>query len=106
MEADKASGMLELENANVSWYLSLDSKDLPESALKNNLTTFRSITIDNKELEFSGGFTDLHTLSYENILAGKGFGIKDSQQSIEIAHKIRNQELSFSKADKHPFVKK
>jgi len=106
MQADKASGLLELENANISWYLSLDSKDLPKSALKNKLTTYRSITIDNKELEFSGGFTDLHTLSYENILAGNGFGIEDSRQSIEIAHKIRNQELSIEKIDQHPFLKK
>jgi len=106
MKTDKASGMLELENANVSWYLSLDSNDLPINALENNLTTYRSITIDSKELEFSGGFTDLHTLSYENILAGNSFGIEDSRQSIEIAHKIRNQELSTDKIDQHPFLKK
>ena len=106
MQPNKASGLLELENANVSWYLSLDSNDLPKNVKENGLTTFRSITIDDKEIEFSGGFTDLHTLSYQNILAGNGFGIEDSRQSIEIAHTIRNQVISKDKFDLHPFVKK
>ncbi len=105
-QPNKASGLLELEKANVSWFLSLDSNDLPKNALENNLSTYRSITIDNQEIEFSGGFTDLHTLSYENILKGNGFGIEDSRQSIEIAHTIRNQTLSKDKFDLHPFVKK
>lgn len=105
-QPNKASGLLELEKANVSWFLSLDSNDLPQNALENNLSTYRSITIDNQEIEFSGGFTDLHTLSYENILKGNGFGIEDSRQSIEIAHAIRNQTLSKDKFDLHPFVKK
>jgi len=106
MQPNKASGMLELENANVSWYLSLDSNDIPANAKENGLTTYRSITIDDEEIEFSGGFTDLHTLSYEKILNGNGFGIEDSRQSIEIAHMIRNQSLSKNKFDLHPFVKK
>jgi len=105
MQDNKASGMLELEKANISWYLSLDHNDLPKNAIENNLSTYRSITIDNEELEFSGGFTDLHTISYRNILDGTGFGIEDSRQSIEIAHTIRNQQLSKDKFDKHPLVK-
>ncbi len=106
MQDNKASGLLELENANVSWYLSLDSNDLPEGAREQGLTTYRSITIDGEELEFSGGFTDLHTTSYQHIMKGKGFGISDSRQSIEIAHEIRNQSLSADRYDFHPFVKK
>lgn len=106
MQPNKASGLLELEKANVSWYLSLDNNDLPKNATDNNLSTFRSITIDDEEIEFSGGFTDLHTLSYKNILEGNGFGIEDARSSIEIAHTIRNQELSRNRFDLHPFVKK
>lgn len=106
MQPNKASGLLELEKANVSWYLSLDNNDLPKNAIDNNLSTFRSITIDDEEIEFSGGFTDLHTLSYKNILAGNGYGIEDARSSIEIAHTIRNQELSRDRFDLHPFVKK
>lgn len=106
MQPNKASGLLELEKANVSWYLSLDNNDLPKNAIENNLSTYRSITIDEEEIEFSGGFTDLHTLSYKNILAGNGYGIEDARSSIEIAHTIRNQELSRDRFDLHPFVKK
>jgi len=105
-QPDKASGLLELENANVSWYLSLDSNDLPAGAVENEFSTFRSITIDDEEIEFSGGFTNLHTLSYQKILAGNSFGIEDSRQSIEIAHTIRNQTVSKDRFDLHPFVKK
>lgn len=106
MEPNKASGLLELENANVSWFLSLDNTDLPINAVENNLSTYRSITVDGEEIEFSGGFTDLHTVSYQNILAGKGYGIEHARQSIEIAHTIRNKELSKEGIDLHPFVKK
>jgi UDP-N-acetyl-2-amino-2-deoxyglucuronate dehydrogenase len=106
MQDNKASGLLELEKANVSWYLSLDSDDLPQNAKDNALTTYRSITIDNEELEFSGGFTDLHTISYRHILNGTGFSIADARQSIEIAHEIRNQGVSAGRYDLHPFVKK
>ena len=106
MQPNKASGMLELEKANVSWYLSLDSNDLPHKAVENGLSTYRSISIDDEELEFSGGFTDLHTLSYKSILEGNGYGIEDARPSIEIAHTIRNQELSPMNSNSHPFLKK
>lgn len=105
LEPNKASGLLQLKNANVSWYLSLDKKDLPTEAIVDSQPSFRSISIDNEEINFSGGFTDLHTKSYQEILAGNGYGIHDSRRSIEIAHKIRNQEVSAKKADYHPYLR-
>lgn len=91
LKDDKASGLLQLERANVKWFLSIDRNDLPQKAIDNQQTTFRSIKIDDKEIEFSGGFTDLHTVSYQHIIDGKGYGIAEARNSIEIAHKIRNQ---------------
>lgn len=87
------SGTLELEKATVEWILSIDSTDLPEHVKQDGVRTYRSITIDNEELEFSTGFENLHTLSYEEILAQKGYGISDAQKSLEIIEKINNYEL-------------
>ena len=106
LKEDKASGLLQLENANIRWYLSIDKHDLPIEATSNNLTTYRSITVDNDEFEFSGGFTDLHTESYNSIIHGNGFGIEDAKNSIEIAHLIRNQEITKSLSEAHPILKK
>ncbi|MBE8233576.1 MAG: Gfo/Idh/MocA family oxidoreductase [Endozoicomonadaceae bacterium] len=92
MNEDKASGYLEYENAKVRWYLSIDAKDLPESVLGKQ-STYRSITCDEQELEFSGGFTDLHTISYQEILAGRGYGISDARHSVETVHSIRNGKV-------------
>lgn len=103
-EDNKAAGLLRLKKANVKWYLSLDSKDLPKKAIKEGKPTYRSIKIDEEEIEFSGGFTDLHTISYQDILDGKGYGINDSSNSIEIAHMIRNQQAIGKKGDYHPFL--
>lgn len=86
----KASGFLKLSNANINWKLSIDSDDLPEQAKEKSQFTWRSITVDGKEIEFSGGFTDLHTVSYQNILSGKGYRPSDTLQSIQIVHDIRN----------------
>lgn len=83
---DKMKGTLSLKKANVNWLLSIDKKDLPKEAK----TSFRSLTIDNEEFEFSEGFTDLHTTSYKEILAGRGYGIKDVKPVIELVSKIRN----------------
>ncbi len=105
LENNKAAGVLRLKNANVRWYLSLDSKDLPEQAVQEQKTTYRSIKIDDSEIEFSGGFTDLHTDSYRNILAGNGFGLDDAQSSIEIVHNIRSSKPVGLKGDYHPFLK-
>jgi UDP-N-acetyl-2-amino-2-deoxyglucuronate dehydrogenase len=85
--ATRSTGSMVLENAVVDWALSIDPDDLPIQATGR---TYRSITINNKELEFSDGFTDLHTRSYQEILSGNGFGIEDSRSGIEIVNKIRN----------------
>ncbi len=101
----KASGFLELENANVRWFLSTNSEDLPQSAISNNLSTFRSITIDGEEIEFSGGFTDLHTLVYKDILNGGGYGIEDARPSVQTAWDIRHSKI-IEKTDRlHDFLK-
>ena len=104
LTADKASGLLQLENANIRWYLSIDKNDLPIEATSNDLSTYRSISVDGHEFEFSGGFTDLHTESYKSILEGNGFGLDDARNSIEIAHLIRNQAITTSKSDAHPLL--
>lgn len=100
---DKASGYLDLERARVRWYLSVDYEDIPQVVKESGQRTFRSITIDNKEIEFSGGFTDLHTYSYKHILDGKGFGIFDSKPAIETVYHIRNNEPIGLKGEYHPF---
>ncbi len=105
MKHNKASGMLQLQNANIRWYLSVDKNDLPETAIQNNKSTYRSITVDGNEIEFSGGFTDLHTESYSNIINNNGYGITDARNSIEIAHRIRNQKITPNYGEKHPFLK-
>ena len=99
---DKASGHLELENANVQWFLSIDKNDLPDA----NQKTFRSITMDGEEIEFSEGFTDLHTLSYIEILNGNGFGVSEAMPSLEAAYEIRNSVPVGFKGDYHPFLKR
>ena len=104
-EKDKAAGYLEFQNARVRWFLSINENDLPAEIKEKGQRTFRSITIDDQELEFSAGFTDLHTKSYEQILKGKGFGLKDSEKSINIVHVIRNSTIS-NKGLKHPFIQK
>jgi UDP-N-acetyl-2-amino-2-deoxyglucuronate dehydrogenase len=88
-QEDHAEGYLELEKARVSWFLSIDYNHLPEKAKLTGKRTYRSLTIENEELEFSEGFTDLHTLSYQEILKGNGFGIQDARSSIETVHAIR-----------------
>jgi len=85
----KASGWLELEKATVQWKLSVDSTELPEQAVQQGMRTWRSIKVDSEEIEFSGGFTDLHTESYSHIFAGNGFRIKDVRPSIELVHQIQ-----------------
>jgi UDP-N-acetyl-2-amino-2-deoxyglucuronate dehydrogenase len=102
---NKAAGFLELENARVRWFLSLDHNDLPPSSVEKGQRTFRTIIVDGKEIEYSEGFTDLHTLSYREILGGRGFGLSDSSQSVEIAYNIRNAPLSGLSGDYHPLLK-
>ena len=101
----KASGYLELANANVKWFLSIDKSDLPKNLIEQNNSTYRSITIDNKELEFSQGFKNLHTEVYREIFLNGGNRISESRPSIELVYKLKNEKISTSN-DKHPFSKK
>lgn len=87
--ATEVGGFLELERAQVRWFLSIDRSDLPKEALEKQQTTYRSITIDGAEVEFSEGFTELHTEVYKQTLAGKGFGLDDARPSVVLAHDIR-----------------
>ena len=105
-EPQKAAGYMELENARVRWFLSIDYKDIPDYIKETGQRTFRSITVDGKEIEFSKGFTDLHTLTYQEILSGRGFGLKDARQSVESAYIIRNAKPASLQGDYHPFLKK
>ena len=92
-EANRLGGYIELPNADVEWYLSLEPEDIPNNA-DDSQRTFRTINIDGDEIEFSGGFTDLHTRVYEEILVGNGFGIDDARPSIELVHKLRTMKLT------------
>jgi UDP-N-acetyl-2-amino-2-deoxyglucuronate dehydrogenase len=91
-EADRASGFLQLEKARVNWFLSINAETLPTHIRSKCQATFRSITIDGEEIEFSGGFTDLHTVSYQSILEGKGYGLEEARNAVEIVYRIRNQK--------------
>lgn len=105
-ESNKAAGFLQLKKARIRWFLSLDDNDLPANAVENGMRTYRSITVEGQEVEFSGGFTDLHTKTYQNILAGKGFGLNDARKSIQITHDIRAMKPVGLKGDYHPFLVK
>jgi UDP-N-acetyl-2-amino-2-deoxyglucuronate dehydrogenase len=102
----KISGYLELRRARVKWFLSIDINDLPATAQQAGKTTFRSITIDSKEVEFSEGFTDLHTEIYRDILAGNGFGPEDARASIQTVYNIRNAQPTGIAPNSHDFLKK
>jgi UDP-N-acetyl-2-amino-2-deoxyglucuronate dehydrogenase len=104
-EPDKAAGYLELENARVRWFLSLDYNDIPVAFKQTGQRTFRSIKVEGEEVEFSEGFTDLHTLTYKEILAGRGFGLKEALQSVETAYTIRNSKIVGAQGDYHPILK-
>ncbi len=106
LEPMRGAGYLELERARVRWFLCLDYNALPEEVKKTGQRTYRSITVEGDEIEFSGGFTDLHTETYKNILAGNGFGLDDARKSIEIVHTIRNTKAVGLKGDYHPFANK
>ena len=94
MEPDTAAGFIELEHARVSWFLSIDYNQLPKQAKSEGKRTYRSLTLGGEEIEFSEGFTDLHTKSYHEILHGKGFGLKDAGPSIDLVYKIRNAAVN------------
>lgn len=102
-DEERAAGHLECARADVSWFLSVDRNDLPES-VRGKQSTFRSIIVDGEEIEFSKGFTDLHTRSYEEILAGRGFSLEDVRPSVEIVSAFRTLPLSRSDGI-HPFAR-
>jgi len=90
---DTNAGTLTFQQAKVNWYLSINAENLPKSAKEKGLPTFRTLSIEGEEIEFSKGFTDLHTVSYQKILEGKGYGLSDAKNSIEIVSQIRNKKL-------------
>ena len=102
---DRSSGYLEFEKARVRWFLSINDQVLPADIQAKGQRTYRSITIEGEELEFSEGFTDLHTISYEEILKGKGYGLEAPRQAIEIVHTIRHAVPLGLKGEYHPFAK-
>lgn len=99
-----AAGYLEFEKARVRWYLSIDIEDVPQDARAKGQTTWRSITVDGDEIEFSGGFTDLHTLSYEAILRGEGFPVAENRTAIDAVSHIRTSPVMAPGASGHPFL--
>lgn len=103
--ADCASGYLEYERARVRWFLSINARHLPEDVVHGK-TTYRSITVDGKEIEFSEGFADLHVASYEHILAGRGFRLAEVRPSIETVAAIRTIALAPRDAEQHPFLER
>ncbi|MFW6275734.1 MAG: Gfo/Idh/MocA family oxidoreductase, partial [bacterium] len=104
-EHDRTAGFLQLEKARVRWFLSINFETIPEDVKLKGMRTFRSITVDGSEFEFSGGFTELHTRSYENVLAGNGFRIAETEIAIQTAHDIRHQQPVGLKGDYHPLAK-
>jgi UDP-N-acetyl-2-amino-2-deoxyglucuronate dehydrogenase len=104
-DQNKAAGYLEYERARVRWFLSIDANDLPDE-VKGKKTTYRNIDISGSQLEFSDGFTDLHTISYQEILAGRGYGLDAARHAVETVNVIRTAPLSPVNTDVHPFVKR
>ncbi len=104
-EHDRASGFLELGRANVRWFLSINEETLPQSIREKGQRTYRSITVEGEELEFSGGFADLHTTAYVNILKGDGYGVEETRQAIQIVHDIRHKQTAKLEGDYHPLAK-
>lgn len=102
----KAAGYLEYAQARVRWFLSIDVNDVPADVRAAGQRTYRSITCDGEEIEFSGGFTDLHTRSYEEILNGNGFGLEENRIAIETVATIRNATPEGLSGDYHPFLKR
>jgi len=102
---DRAAGYLEFKKARVRWFLSINYDLIPEDIKAKEQRTYRSITVDGKEIEFSSGFFDLHTKSYKKIINEEGFGLADTKTSVQLVHDIRNAELSPIKGDYHPLVK-
>ncbi|MFO8091032.1 MAG: Gfo/Idh/MocA family oxidoreductase [Desulfatiglandaceae bacterium] len=102
-EPDTAAGYFDLAHARVRWFLSVNADFLPKEATDKGMRTYRSILVDGEEIEFSGGFTDLHTRSYQEILAGRGFPLDEARPSLETVYTIRNAEVTGRIGERHPF---
>jgi UDP-N-acetyl-2-amino-2-deoxyglucuronate dehydrogenase len=101
-QADCASGVLGLRRARVRWFLSVNVQHVPEARRLRGERTYRSITVDGEELEFSDGFTDLHTASYRRILEGGGFGLDDARAAVETVSEVRHAPIAVRAGDFHP----
>lgn len=101
---DRAAGFLHLDKARVRWFLSINYDTIPQEIKEKGMRTYRSISIEDQAVEFSGGFTELHTHSYKDIVSGKGFRIADAEQAIQIVHNIRHQKPVGLKGDFHPMA--
>ena len=102
----RSSGYLEFDRVRVCWFLSINYDVLPEKVKLKGQRTYRSITIEGEELEFSSGFTDLYKKVYKGVIDGKGYGLEDARQAIEIVHTIRNSNPIGLKGDYHPLHRK
>lgn len=100
----KAAGSLEFADARVRWFLSIDRHDLPPVAHEAGKTTFRNITVNGDDLEFSDGFVDLHSQSYSHIIAGNGYGVYEARQAVEIVERLRHMDPVVGASDLHPFL--
>ncbi len=105
-QPDKAAGYIDLEHARVRWFLSVDYENIPAEIKQKGQRTYRSITVDGKEIEFSGGFTELHTESYKQIINGNGFGLEHARPCIEMAYEIRNAQAIGLIGEYHPLAAK
>jgi len=105
-DSKRMAGFIELKRARVKWFLSMDPADLPFLAEPGGRSTYRSISVDGQEIEFTEGFTDLHTRVYEEVLAGRGFGIDDARPSINLVYRIRTTPVSTPGDLAHPFLKR
>ena len=105
-DSRRVAGALELARARVVWFLSTDTRDLPFPVEAGRRSTFRSIAVDGQEIEFSDGFTNLHTRVYEEVLGGRGFGVADARPSVELCAHIRNGAVAATSPDRHPILSK
>ncbi|MEF9932353.1 MAG: Gfo/Idh/MocA family oxidoreductase, partial [Bacteroidales bacterium] len=105
MSHDRVAGYLGLEKARVRYFLSINANNLPANAVQGEKKTYRTITINGDEFEFSEGFTELHTKSYKKILSGEGFRISEAKNCIQIVHDIRNSTPIGLKGDYHPLAR-
>jgi UDP-N-acetyl-2-amino-2-deoxyglucuronate dehydrogenase len=102
-DGERAAGYLECGRARIRWFLSVDRRDLPAS-VRGEKTTYRSVKLDGEEIEFSDGFTDLHTRSYESIIAGNSFRINDVRPSIEVVSALRSRPVELQLGERHPII--